>query len=203
MFRSPRSLRLWMFGRTRLAVFIPSGSAGGNVEALWRGSPSNAEVGFGFDVNPPVHPGGARIAGDGASSGKVSRRQRFAGTGAIQPVDSGIQGRGFWNAGGFLDAAVFPFRLPIWKNGGRWWRRLGGPTNLPFRVDGNATFNGVAGGTFSSPTLAGTLVARGLRIHRAGNLADSGEAGALGFACGQHSVLFARAFFAWRNLAAR
>ena len=36
---------------------------------------------------------------------------------------------------------------------------LGGPTNLPFRVDGNAGFNGTAAGSFSSPTLAGTLVA--------------------------------------------
>ena len=36
---------------------------------------------------------------------------------------------------------------------------LGGPANLPFRVDGSAIFNGVAGGTFSAPTLAGTLVA--------------------------------------------
>ena len=36
---------------------------------------------------------------------------------------------------------------------------LSGPANLPFRVDGNATFNGVIGGTFSSPTVAGTVVA--------------------------------------------
>ncbi len=33
---------------------------------------------------------------------------------------------------------------------------LGGPTNVPFRIDGRASFNGVAGGTFSAPTVAGT-----------------------------------------------
>src|SRR6202021_1723642 len=36
---------------------------------------------------------------------------------------------------------------------------LGGPANLPFRVNGNATFNGVAEGTLSEPTVAGTLAA--------------------------------------------
>jgi translocation and assembly module TamB len=37
---------------------------------------------------------------------------------------------------------------------------LRGPTQIPFQIDGNATFNGVVGGSFSSPTLAGNLVAQ-------------------------------------------
>jgi len=36
---------------------------------------------------------------------------------------------------------------------------LGGPAYLPFQVNGSATFNGVAGGTFSAPTLGGILAA--------------------------------------------
>ena len=68
---------------------------------------------------------------------------------------------------------------------------LGGPTNLPFRVDGNATFNGVAAGTFSAPTVAGTLVAEDFEFTMPATSRTPETTGALGFARGQYSIFFA------------
>jgi translocation and assembly module TamB len=38
----------------RLGRFRPVGSADGTVDALWKGSPQNAEIAFGFEVSPPA-----------------------------------------------------------------------------------------------------------------------------------------------------
>ena len=68
---------------------------------------------------------------------------------------------------------------------------LGGPANLPFRVDGNATFNGVAERHIFCADPGGDAGRGRLRIHHARNLAHSRATGALGFADGQDSILFA------------
>jgi translocation and assembly module TamB len=141
-----------------LGRFHPSGSAGGNVEALWRGTPSNTEVGFGFDVNPPVHPGARELPVTAHLQGKyrvASDSLELAQLNLSTPASKVV-------ASGTL-AASSTLRFSISTSNLEEWRplvaALGGPTDVPFRVNGNATFNGVAGGTFSSPTLTGTLVA--------------------------------------------
>ncbi len=100
-----------------------------------------------------------RIAGHRPYSGQVSRRQRLAGTRPVQPDHAGVEDAGvreLWRTSSTLHFSVSTSNLEEWRP---LVTALGGPANLPFRVDGNATFNGVAGGTFSAPTLAGTLVA--------------------------------------------
>ena len=143
----------------RLGRFHPAGLGSGTVDANWKGSTKNAEVAFAFDISPPPR----------LSSGELPVTAHMQGTyrGASDALElaqfnlstpaSRVQASGTLAA----DSSV---RLSIATSNLEEWRplvtALGGPTNLPFQVNGTATFNGVAGGTFPSPTLAGTLVAQ-------------------------------------------
>ena len=141
-----------------LGRFHPTGSAAGNVDTYWRGAPKDAEVGFSFDVAPPsrvaVHelPITARLQGKyrGATDSL-----ELAQLNLTTPA-SRIQASGTLSSSSALHFTVSTTNLEEWRPLVTAW---GGPTDLPFRIEGNATFNGVAGGTFSSPTLNGTLVA--------------------------------------------
>ncbi|HZQ95972.1 MAG TPA: translocation/assembly module TamB domain-containing protein [Candidatus Sulfotelmatobacter sp.] len=142
-----------------LGRFHPAGVAAGNIEALWKGTPQNAEVGFAFDVAPPARPAArelpvtAHLQGTYRASSDSLEVAKFNLTTAASRID----------ASGTL-AASSALRISMSTSNLEEWRplvsALGGPTDLPFRVDGNATFNGMAGGTLSSPTLSGTLVAQ-------------------------------------------
>ena len=142
----------------RMGRFRPVGSAAGSVEAFWKGSPKNGEVAFLFDVAPPARTAGRELPITAHAQGKYRagndslELSKFNLTTPASKVD----------AAGTL-ASSSSLRLSLSTSNLEEWRplvaALGGPTDLPFRVDGNAAFNGVAGGTFSSPTLSGTLVA--------------------------------------------
>ena len=142
-----------------LGRFHPAGLASGTVDAAWKGSPQNAEVAFAFDVSPPARlspgdlPVTARLQGTYRGANDALELAQFN----LATPASRVQ------AGGTL-ASNSSLRLSVATSNLEEWRplvsALGGPATLPFRVDGAATFNGVAGGSFSSPTLAGTLVAQ-------------------------------------------
>lgn len=138
--------------------FRPVGAADGTVDALWKGSPQNAEVAFGFDVSPPAHaaprelPLTAQFQGKYRAANDSLELARFD----LSTPASKIQASGLLATSSTLRFSVSTSNLEEWRP---LVKALGGPTNLPFRVDGNAVFNGVAAGTFSSPTLAGTLAA--------------------------------------------
>ena len=140
-----------------LGRFHPAGSAAGTVDAAWRGSYRDAEVGFALEVNPP-RPAAGELPVTAHMQGKYR-----AGSDSLELAQfnlstpsSKIQAAGTLAASSTLHVSVSTSNLEEWRP---LVTALGGPTNLPFRVDGSATFNGVAGGTFSAPTLAGTLVA--------------------------------------------
>ena len=139
-----------------LAGFRPAGVAGGSIDAAWKETPAHAEIGFALDVVPPARPQPGEL-----------------------PVTAHVQGT-YRGAAGELELARFTLTTPASKivaegtlassskvhlsaltsNLDEWRplvKALGGPAELPFQVKGNAAFSGVAGGTFSSPTLAGTL----------------------------------------------
>ena len=141
-----------------LGRFHPAGAAAGNVEALWRGAPRNTEVGFGFDVNPPTHPGARELPMTAHLQGKyrVAADSLELTQFNLTTPASKIVASGTLAASSALHFSISTSNLEEWRP---LVAALGGPTNVPFRVNGNATFNGVAGGTFSSPTLGGTLVA--------------------------------------------
>ena len=142
----------------RLDGFHPAGSANGTLEANWKGVPGKAEVGFTVDVSPPPHPASrelpitAHVQGKFRASTDSLELAQFN----LTTPSSKVSGEGTLAASSKLRFNVSTSDLEEWRP---LVKALGGPTDLPFRVDGNATFNGSAGGTFSSPTLTGTLVA--------------------------------------------
>ena len=141
-----------------LGRFRPVGVAAGNVDASWKGSYTDAEVGFAFEVNPPARPAADELPVTAQLQGKYhagSDSLELAQFNLTTPA-SKIQASGTLAASSTIHFSVSTSNLDEWRP---LVTALGGPSNLPFRVDGNAVFNGVAGGTFSSPTLAGTLVA--------------------------------------------
>jgi translocation and assembly module TamB len=143
----------------RLGRFHPSGSASGAVDALWKGSYKAAEVGFALDVSPPARPAAGELPVSAHLQGKyraASDSLELAQFNVSTPA-SRIQASGTLAASSALHVSVSTSNLEEWRP---LVSALGGPTNLPFRVDGNATFNGVVGGAFSAPTLSGTLAAQ-------------------------------------------
>ncbi|MGC1450040.1 MAG: translocation/assembly module TamB domain-containing protein [Candidatus Sulfotelmatobacter sp.] len=143
----------------KLGRFHPVGSATGTVDASWRGSPKDAEVAFVFDVSPPPHSAPGELPVTAHLQGKYragSDSLELAQFNLSTPA-SRMQASGTLAASSTLHFSLSTSDLEEWRP---LVTALGGPANVPFRVDGNAAFNGVAGGTISAPTLAGTLVAQ-------------------------------------------
>jgi len=142
-----------------LGRFHPAGLATGSVDAVWRGSPKDTEIAFAFDLSPPQHAAPGELPITARFQGKY-----FAATDALELAQfnlatpaSRIQAAGTIAPSSALRLSVSTSNLEEWRP---LVAALGGPTNVPFRIDGVATFNGTVGGTFSAPTLAGTLVAQ-------------------------------------------
>ena len=143
----------------RLRGFSPAGIAAGNLEALWKGSPANAEVGFDFDAIPPPRPARRELPITAHAQGKYRAANDSLELSKfnLTTPDSKIDASGTLASSSTVRVSVSTSNLEEWRP---LIAALGGPTDLPFRVDGDATFNGVAGGSFSSPTLSGTVVAQ-------------------------------------------
>ena len=141
-----------------LKGFYPTGSAAGNVDAQWKGTPDNAEIGFNLDVTPPARSTESELPITSHTQGKyhgIDDSLELAQFSLSTP-ESKIAGAGTLASSSKLRVSVSTSNLEEWRPLVQAFR---GPSNLPFRVDGNAAFNGTVGGTFSSPTVAGTLVA--------------------------------------------
>jgi translocation and assembly module TamB len=139
--------------------FHPAGLAAGTVDAYWRGSPSDAEIALVLDVVPTVHSAYGELPVTAHLQGKyhVANDSLDLAHFEMSTPDSRIQAQGTLSATSSVHLSVSTSNLEEWRP---LVEALGGPKNLPFRVDGNATFNGLAGGVFSAPTLSGTLVAQ-------------------------------------------
>ena len=139
--------------------FHPAGLAAGTVDAFWRGSARESEVGFAMDVNPPPHipkgelPVTAHIQGKYRAGNDSLELAQFD----LSTPASRVRASGILAATSTLHVSISTSNLEEWRP---LVMAMGGPANLPFRADGGAMFNGVAEGTFSSPTVAGTLVAQ-------------------------------------------
>ncbi len=142
----------------QLGRFHPAGSATGSLDAQWKGSPENAEVAFSFGVAPPAHPAARELP----VTAQMQGRYRGAADSlelsqfTLSTPASRVQASGTLAAPSTVRVSVSTSNLEEWRP---LVTALGGPSGLPFRVEGNATFNGVVGGTMALPTLAGTLVA--------------------------------------------
>jgi translocation and assembly module TamB len=147
----------------RLGRFHPVGSATGTVDAAWKGSYKDAEVGFALEVSPPPHP----AAGDLPMTAHIQGKYRGSSDSLelarldLSTPASRMQASGTLGAPSALRVSLSTSNLDEWRP---LVTALGGPAELPFHVNGNATFNGMVGGTFSSPTLAGTLAAEDFEV---------------------------------------
>ncbi len=139
--------------------FRPSGIAAGNVDASWRGSSKDAEIAFAFDVSPPERPPAgtlpmtARMQGRYHAASDALELSQFN----LTTPASRVQAQGMLAESSSLHVSASTTNLDEWRP---LVIALGGPVKLPFHVDGSATFAGVVGGSFSSPTVAGTLAAQ-------------------------------------------
>ncbi|HET7891558.1 MAG TPA: translocation/assembly module TamB domain-containing protein [Candidatus Sulfotelmatobacter sp.] len=138
--------------------FHPAGLATGAVDAYWRGSVKDAEVGFAADVSPPHRPSKGELPVAAQIQGKYRgvTDSLELNLFKLSTAASRVQASGILASTSTLHFAISTSNLEEWRP---LVAALGGPTNLPFHVDGSATFNGVAEGTFSTPTVAGTLAA--------------------------------------------
>ncbi len=143
----------------KLGHFHPAGLTSGNIDVAWKGAYKNEEVGFALDVSPSPSP----RAGETPVTAHMQGKYQAASDGLelsqfnLSTPASRIQASGALAAPSTLHISVYTTNLDEWRP---LVTALGGPVNLPLRVDGNASFNGVIGGTFSAPTLAGTLAAQ-------------------------------------------
>lgn len=139
--------------------FHPAGLAAGNVDAAWKGSPRNADIAFSVSTVPSARATNRELPITADMQGKyhaVTDSLELAKFNLSTPA-SKVQASGTLATPSTLRISISTSNLEEWRP---LVTTLGGPTNLPFRVDGNASFSGVVGGTFSSPTVAGTLVAQ-------------------------------------------
>jgi len=146
-----------------LKDFHPAGLASGSVDARWKGSPREAESGFALEVVPTAKPGAgeipltARAHGTYRGSGDELELEQFN----LSTPGSRVQASGTISSSSSLRFSVSTSNLEEWRP---LVEALQGPAHLPFRVYGNATFNGSAGGKVSAPTVAGTLVAQDFEV---------------------------------------
>ena len=142
-----------------LGHFHPAGLATGTVDVTWKGSSKNADFAFALDVVPTAHPAPRELPVTAHMQGTYrgeSDTLELSQLNVSTPA-SRIQASGALSDSSTVHLAISTSNLEEWRP---LVAIAGGPTNVPFRVNGNATFNGVAGGSFSAPTLAGTLVAQ-------------------------------------------
>jgi translocation and assembly module TamB len=145
-------------GAHPLDGFHPAGVASGNVDADWKETLSKAEIAFALDVVPPTRPSPRELPVTAHLQGRYrafSDSLELAQFKLTTP-QSKIFAEGMLASSSKLHISVSTSNMEEWRP---LVKALGGPAELPFRIDGNAAFSGAAGGSFSSPTLAGTLIA--------------------------------------------
>jgi translocation and assembly module TamB len=140
----------------RVGGVHPAGSISGTLEARWKGAPHNADVGFALDLNPPDHPLARQLPTSGHAEGlyraatHVLELPKFN----VSTPATRIQASGTLSSSSSLRVSFSTSNLDEWRP---LIAAVHGPRNLPLTVDGSATFNGILGGTLSSPMLAGSL----------------------------------------------
>jgi len=139
--------------------FHPAGLATVTVDAFWKGSLKEAEIGFAVDVSPLLHPAKGELPVTAHTQGKYRGASDSLELGEfnLSTPASRLQASGILAASSTLHLSVSTSNLGEWRP---LVMALGGPADLPFRVGGNATFSGVAQGTFSEPTVTGALAAQ-------------------------------------------
>lgn len=141
-----------------MSHFHPSGATGGTAEMAWKGDVKNAEVAFDLSVSPPAQNVAQELPVTAKALGKyylASDALELTQFNLATPA-SRMRASGSMSPTSAMRVEVSTSNLEEWRP---LVTALGGPTNVPFRVDGAAAFNGAVGGTLTAPTIVGTLVA--------------------------------------------
>jgi translocation and assembly module TamB len=142
-----------------LRHFRPAGFATGTLDARWKGSARDADVAFLFDLNPPQRsaPGDLPMTARAQGTYRGASEELEINRLNVSTPASRVQASGTLSASSALHFSIVTSNLdelrPVLA-------ALKGPADLPFQVNGNASFNGVVSGTLSNPSVAGTLAAQ-------------------------------------------
>ena len=142
-----------------LGRFRPVGFATGSIDAHWTGSPRDADVAFDFDLNPPVRsaPGELPVTARAQGTYRGSSDELELAQLLVTTPSSRVQASGALSASSSLRFSISTSDLDEWRP---IVAALHGPANLPFNVNGSATFSGTVTGSPSSPIFAGNLAAQ-------------------------------------------
>ena len=134
----------------------PAGSGSGTLDGRWKGSPRDAEVEFAADVALPERtaPGQLPISAQAKGTYRGASDTLDLPQFRLSTPNTRIQAAGTLSSVSTLHVSVSTANLDEWQP---LIAALHGPDPLPLTLNGSASFNGVVGGTFSAPTLAGTL----------------------------------------------
>ena len=132
------------------------GTASGTVEARWRGSPRNADAEIALDVAPPSHPSPQELSVTARARAIYRARPQELEVSEFTATTPATQIR----ASGKLSSTASLKLSATTTNLGEWQPLIlafRGPSQLPITLRGRATFNGVATGTLSDFSVAGSL----------------------------------------------
>lgn len=146
------------FHRVNLAA-----SASGTLDAAWRGSPRNAEIGISIDLTPPANPlpsqlpVRARIRGSyRLPTDELLLSEFTAATRATQ-----VRASGTFSSRARLNVSVTTSNLGEWQPV---MAAAGYNEPIPVRLHGNASFSGTATGKISDIEFTGTLQSSGFDL---------------------------------------
>ena len=138
-----------------LGRFNPAALVSGSLDARWEGTPWDADVAFSLDANPPAN----RFSGlpltihaNGVYHPRTDSLDLSRFT--LSAPGTNVQASGSLSSKSALHLSASASNLDEWRP---LIAAFGGPTSLPFTLNGSAVFNGNASGSFSSPILSGSL----------------------------------------------
>jgi translocation and assembly module TamB len=132
------------------------GAVDGTVDLRWKGSLRNADLGFALAFTPPPNPSPAELplAGDARGAYHAAADELELAQFALNTRFSQLRASGSLAETSLLKISAEATDLSEWQ---AVIAALRGPERLPITLHGSASFNGIASGQLSSPTLAGHL----------------------------------------------
>jgi translocation and assembly module TamB len=136
----------------------PVGSASGTLETRWKGTVGDAETQFALDLTPPAHPVPAELPVTAHASGIYRAADNVLALPAfmLTTPTSRVTASGTLSDTSAVRLSINTSSLADWLP---FVEVVRGPALFPVALKGSATFNGSMSGSFSSPQIAGNLLA--------------------------------------------
>jgi translocation and assembly module TamB len=133
-----------------------AGAAGGTIDARWQGSPRRAEAQIALDMVPAsgFTPGQMPVSGHARATYRGAAQELEVADLSFSTRATQIRASGSLSASSSLKLSASTTDLNEWQPV---INVFYGPTQIPVRLHGHATFNGAASGKLSDITVAGNL----------------------------------------------